>query len=250
MKDQLPRYLFLTAEIRKAIDKNTKQDGDLSLVLKQLDKEKEMALKQIVRRKEDLKKQILKQRGILPQTSNAIQVYGNRQKMADRGRPHPEELIQTTRPLHRTVSLDETFSTSSKPLPVRIKGHSLPASPFPRQNSADSSHFTSEPGVALSLRQRTDKVPITPNIIYQQKKSKQENLKNQEEVIKDTTADKAGAKLQGSTFKNVIRRYSDVTAMTAVQTMNNPRLLPRRKHSLFSVVASNKTYINESLTRQ
>ncbi|PFX22143.1 hypothetical protein AWC38_SpisGene13343 [Stylophora pistillata] len=113
MKDQLPRYLFLTAEIRKAIDKNTKQDGDLSLVLKQLDKEKEMALKQIVRRKEDLKKQILKQRGILPQTSKAIQVYGNRQKMADRGRPHPEELIQTTRPLHRTVSLDETFSTSN-----------------------------------------------------------------------------------------------------------------------------------------
>ena len=137
MKDQLPRYLMPTADMRKAIDRNTKQDEDLSLVLEQHDKEKKMALKQIVRRQEAFKKQILKRRESLPQKMSAVQVYGNGQKTADRERPHLEELTQTKRPIHRTVFLDETCSTSSEPLSVLIKRHSLPASPFPRHNSAD-----------------------------------------------------------------------------------------------------------------
>ena len=246
MKDQLPRYLMPTADMRKAIDRNTKQDEDLSLVLEQLDKEKKMALKQIVRRQEAFKKQILKRRESLPQKISAVQVYGNGQKTADRERPHPEELTQTKRPIHRTVSLDETCSTSSEPLSVLIKRHSLPDSPFPRHSSADSIHFTSMPGAVLSSRQQTDNAPTMPNIIFHQKKSWQEN---KEGDPKDTTVDQAGTKLQGNTFKNAIRRHSDVTAMTAVQTTSNPRLLQRRKLSEYSEVSSNKTYINETLTR-
>ena len=246
MKDQLPRYLMPTADMRKAIDRNTKQDEDLSLVLEQLDKEKKMALKQIVRRQEAFKKQILKRRESLPQKISAVQVYGNGQKTADRERPHLEELTQTKRPIHRTVSLDETCSTSSEPLSVLIKRHSLPDSPFPRHNSADSIHFTSKPGAVLSSRQQTDNVLIMPSIIYHQKKSWQEY---KEGDPKDTTVDQAGIKLQGNTFKNAIRRHSDVTTMTAVETTSNQRLLQRRKLSEYSEVSSNKTYINESLTR-
>ena len=161
MKDQLPRYLLPTADMRKAIDRNTKQEEDLLLVLEQLDKEKKMVLKQIVRRQEDFKKQILERRESLSQKINAVQVYGNGQKNADRERPHPEELTQTKRPIRRrTVSLDETLASSSEPLSVRSKRHSLPASPFPRHNSADSIHFTSEPGAVPSLHRRKDNVSI------------------------------------------------------------------------------------------
>ena len=161
MKDQLPRYLLPTADMRKAIDRNTKQEEDLSLVLEQLDKEKKMVLKQIVRRQEDFKKQILERRESLPQKINAVQVYGNGQKNADRERPHPEELTQTKRPIRRrTVSLDETLASSSEPLSVRSKRHSLPASPFPRHNSANSIHSTSEPGAVPSLHRRKDNVSI------------------------------------------------------------------------------------------
>lgn len=81
MKDQLPCYLMPTADMRKAIDRNTKQDEDLSLVLEQLDKEKKMALKQIVRRQEAFKKQILKRRESLPQKISAVQVYGMDKKL-------------------------------------------------------------------------------------------------------------------------------------------------------------------------
>ena len=40
MRDQLARYLNPTADMKNAIDRNAKQDEDLSAVLKQLDKEK------------------------------------------------------------------------------------------------------------------------------------------------------------------------------------------------------------------
>jgi len=65
MKDQLERCLHPTADMKKAIDRNAKQDEDLSIILKQIDREKRVALSQLSRKQDAFKKQVLKRQQIL-----------------------------------------------------------------------------------------------------------------------------------------------------------------------------------------
>ena len=245
MKDQLPRYLFPTADMKKAIDKNTKQDEDLSLSLKQLDREKKMVLKQISRKQEDFKKKQLKRRESLPQKFK-VQFSGHRLAAADGVRPHHDESTQTKRLVRRAFSLGETYSTPIERLPVVInQRHSPPVSPFLRNNSTELSHFTSKKGSVTPLLQRTDIVPISTDFIYDQKESEQDDCFEVPPPNK-MTANQFCTKLQGSAFQNVIRRHSDVTA---VHSTYNPRLLQRRRLTVHNVVAPNETCLNESVTR-
>ena len=46
MRDQLPKFLRPTNDMRKAIDRNAKQDKDLFSFTKQLDKERKMVIEQ------------------------------------------------------------------------------------------------------------------------------------------------------------------------------------------------------------
>jgi len=62
MKDQLPKFLQPTNDMKKAISRNAKTDEDLSRVLKQLDKEKKLAIEQLSRKQDLFKKEIIKRR--------------------------------------------------------------------------------------------------------------------------------------------------------------------------------------------
>jgi len=59
MKDKLPRSLLPTADMKRTIGRNAKNDADLSLLLDQLDKERKVALEQLSRRQNAFKKEII-----------------------------------------------------------------------------------------------------------------------------------------------------------------------------------------------
>ena len=132
MKDQLNRYLHPTPDMKKTIERNAKQDEDLSLALKQIDREKRMAFELLSRKQDDFKKQILKRRKTL---ANNFRV-----QLFDQGnRPCPQEMRQVNR-VRRTMSCEETRRPSMVHKLIS-KRHSLPASAFSNRDG-DGQHLT------------------------------------------------------------------------------------------------------------
>ena len=124
MKDQLNRYLHPTADMKKAIERNAKQDEDLSLALKQIDKEKRTALDLLSRKQDAFKKQTLKRQETLPSNSK-VQLF-DQGNTTVRNRPRPQEMEQVNR-VRRTSSCEETRRPSMVHKLIS-KRHSLPAS--------------------------------------------------------------------------------------------------------------------------
>lgn len=119
MRDQLPKFLRPTNEMRKAIDRNAKQDKDLFSFTKQLDKEKKMVIEQLSMKKDNFKKEMIKRRESLSNLKTRLS-----DDVADTGQP---------RPLRRAFSVGDIRSPSSIcQLPHLInKRHSHPSSPEP-----------------------------------------------------------------------------------------------------------------------
>ena len=214
MKDHLPRlYFHPTADMRKAINRNAKQDEGLSLVLMQIDKEKRIALDLLSRKQDAFKKQMLKRRETLANNSR-VQLFeqGN---VAIRDRPRPQEMEQVNR-VRRTLSCEETgrLSVVHKPT-VICKRHSLSASE----------------GDVTSLR-RTENTSI-----------RRKNVGPREEncINKDTLT-------QNHATNYAIRRHSAVTFPDGSNGNNNVRLLPRRRLTIHSFARPGTEHEMETLT--
>ena len=146
MKDQLNRYLHPTADMKKAIERNAKQDEDLSLALKQIDREKRMAFDLLSRKQDDFKKQILKRRETLANNFR-VQLF-DQGNTTVRNRLRPQEMEQVNR-VRRTMSCEETRHPSMVHKLIR-KRHSLPASAFSNRDG-DGQHLTTGSEVTSTL---------------------------------------------------------------------------------------------------
>ncbi|KAJ7393894.1 hypothetical protein OS493_003562 [Desmophyllum pertusum] len=254
MKDQLRRYLLPSADMKKAIDRNTKQDEDLLLVLEQLDKEKRVALDQLSRKQDTFKKQMIKRRDSLPQKFQ-MQFFQHR-NVADRvNRPRPDESSTQARHLLRRPSLscvETRRGVSLGQLPaVKTKRYSLPASPLPRDNSEELNRFTFKPGSEITSPRRTENAAIHFN--YNRQQSEQDESTNEDddyfEVFSTNkmASNKLNTKSHNSTAQNVIRRHSDVAAVD--HHINTPRLLQRRRTVTIHSLSSVSTCLSESVIR-
>ena len=152
MKDQLERYLLPTADLQKAIDRNAKQDKDLSLVAKQIDKEKRMTLNQLSRKQDAFKKQVLKrQQNLSKQFKVQLFQQGN---VAGTDRPRLYEMETASRE-RRRWSCEETRRASTVHLPtLQNKRHSLPCPAF---RSSDGDDFSLKTGSEIILPRRKEK---------------------------------------------------------------------------------------------
>ena len=230
MKDKLARYLHPTADMKKAIDRNAKQDEDLSAVLKQLDKEKKSALNQLSRKQEAFQKEMIKRQESLPQQFK-VQFFQQRNVVGE-DQPRPAKATQGHRLLRRTLSCpEETSSSAISQLPAVIrKRYSLPASPSPSDSRGKStSHFNFKAGSEKTSPQRTE-----------HKQRGQED-----DHIEALPAIKMFAKSEGFTAQNSIRRHSDGYGAD----LNNSRLLQRRRTVTTINTAPVKTYLNETVVR-
>lgn len=239
MKDQLGRYLLPTADMKKAINRNSKQDEDLSIVLKQLEKEKKMALNHLSIKQDAFKKQIIKRRESLPQHFK-VQIFQQR-AVAGRDRPHPEESLQANRILRRTSSCGDAPVTTKLELPAVIsKRHSLPASPLPRDIRGElTSRFTLKAGSNITSPGRT-----------KNEQSKQDVPTNEDDCFEALSTNTMPSyqfytKSPGYTARNAIRRHSDVPT---VLNLNSSRLLQRRRTTTVHMVPE-KTCVNETAVR-
>ena len=239
MKDQLARYLLPTADMKKAIDRNSKQEEDLSIVLKQLEKEKKIALNHLSIKQDAFKKQIIKRRESLPQHFKVQ--FTEQRSVAGRDRRHPEESLQANRLLRRTSSCGDAPGPAKFELPaVMGKRHNLPASPLPRDIRGElTSRFTSKAGSEITSPGRT-----------QNAHSKQDVSTNEDDCFEAlSTKTMPGyqfyTKSPGYTARNASRRHSDVPT---VVDLNNSRLLQRRRATTVHMVPD-KTRVNETVMR-
>lgn len=238
MKDQLERYLQPTADMKKAIDRNSKQDEDLSLLLKQLEKEKKIALYHLTIKQDAFKKQAIKRRESLPQPFR-IQFCQQRPAIR-RDRPHPQESFQANRLLRRTSSCGEAPSSSKLELPeVTNKRHSLPAFLLPRDSR-------------LTLKAGSDIAPLGRTLNAKNEQSKQGDVSsNEDDCFEDRSSNTMHsnqfyAKSSGYTACNAIRRHSDVHT---VVNLNNSRLLQRRRAATIHSMESDLTCLNGTVKR-
>ena len=244
MKDQLARYLLPTADMKKAIDRNSKQDEDLSVLLKQLEREKKIALNHLAIKQDAFKKQVIKRRESLPQQ---FRVQSCQQRtVIGRDRPHPQESSQANRLLRRTSSCGDTSSSSKLELPeVTNKRHSLPASPLPRDFRADfTSRFTFKAGRDITTLGRTQNA--------KNEQSKQVDVSsNDDECFEDrlsNTMHSNQLSVKPSSYTaqcNASRRHSDVPT---VANLSNSRLLQRRRTATVHI-EPDLTCVNEIVKR-
>ena len=208
MKDQLHGYLHPTADMRKAIDRNAKQDEDLSLALKQIDKEKRVALDLLSRKQDAFKKQQLKRRETLANNSK-VQLF-DQGTAAVRDRPRPQQTDQENR-VRRTMSCEETRLPSVVHIPTVVsKRYSLPASVF-RHEEGQSLSFTAE-GKVTSLR-HTENASI--------RSSKNVKQRDEKPIKEDTLT-------QNYATQSAIRRHSAIIFQDGSMN-NNVAFLPRRR---------------------
>ena len=128
MRDQLPKFLRPTNDMRKAIDRNAKQDKDLFSFTKELDKERKMVIEQLSMKKDNFKKEMIKRRESLSNLKARLS-----KDVAGTGQPRPGANNLVEMRLRRAFSVGDIRSPSSIcQLPHLInKRHSHPSSPVP-----------------------------------------------------------------------------------------------------------------------
>lgn len=212
MKEKLSRFIHPSADMKKAIDRNAKQDEDLSLVLKQIDIEKRIALDLLSRKQDAFKQQILKRRENVISQRLKVQVFGQKNvALGDQLRPHEMERVR----LRRTLSCEETSQPSMvRQRAVLSKRNSLPPSVSRDSDSHESGLKTGGVGwprgtVNESIRNKGDTHPEK----------------------EDTSISENNKQKQAS--QSPIRRHSDVTSAGGSMN-NNARLLQRRRVTMHS----------------
>ena len=243
MKDQLARYLLPTVDMKKAIDRNSKQDEDLSVLLKQLEREKKISLNHLAIKQDAFKKQVIKRRESLPQQFRVQ--FCQQRAVIGRDRPHPQESLQANRHLRRTSSCGDASSSSKLELPeVTNKRHSLPASPLPRDIRADfTNRFTFKAG--------SDVTPLGRTQNAKNEQSKQVDVSSNkdncfgERSCNTMYSNQLSVKSSGYLACNAIRRHSDVPT---VGNLYNSRLLQRRRTATVHL-EPDLTCVNEIVKR-
>lgn len=228
MKDQIERYLLPTNDMKIAIDRNTKQDEDLSLVLKQIDKEKRVTLRQLASKQDAFKKQILKRRETLPKHF-IVQRSFEQANVQSRDRPHLDEMVQQARRLRRSWSCEEPIRASKIHLPVALtKRHSLTVSSLPGVECGDE----------LSLKRtspRRMKNPLSSsNENYRQLEKEDKSLNENYKMV----ANHSYTKSPNYTAQNLIRqgRHSDAAFPGLNINNKSPRLPHRRRVTIHNLM--------------
>ena len=128
MRDQLPKFLRPTNDMRKAIDRNAKQEKDLFSFTKQLDKERKMVIAQLSMKKDNFKKEMIKRRESLSNLKPRLS-----DDVADTGQPRPGANNLVKIRLRRAFSVGDIRSPSSMCQLAHLinKRHSHPSSPVP-----------------------------------------------------------------------------------------------------------------------
>lgn len=117
MRNQLDKHLLPTIDMKKAIERNAKHEGDLSLALKKIDIEKRLALEQLSRKREAVKIQMFKKRETLSKQFK-VQLF-EQGSLESISRPRPNVGLQKS-PVRRSWSYEGT-SHSSKPHPLELR---------------------------------------------------------------------------------------------------------------------------------
>ena len=163
MRDQLPEYLRPTTDMRKAINRNAKNDEELSHALMQLDKEKKVVIKQLSSKQDTFKREIIKRQ----------------QPTVNEHFLEPANLaaVHRRKGLRRAFSVDNIRSSSSvgNLPPILNKRHSYPASPMPRRdNDEEHNHHSSchARGEITSPRRKNATITCDFNVITQQLQNK------------------------------------------------------------------------------
>lgn len=134
MRNQLDKHLLPTIDMKKAIERNAKHEGDLSLALKKIDIEKRLALEQLSRKQEAVKIQMFRKRETLSKQFK-VQLF-EQGSLESISRPRPNVGLQKS-PVRRSWSYEGT-SHSSKPHPLELRKRlSLPSSAFCNSTSDD-----------------------------------------------------------------------------------------------------------------
>ena len=140
MKETLPRFLLPTADMKKALNRNAKNDEDLSFLLKRIEKEKKVALEQVSRRQKAFKREMIMRREIQSNINLNCQFFehtdltnkkDNEKARLDINLCNRRRKLGTAQGLRRASSFEESLASSKIELPpVRTKRYSLPASPI------------------------------------------------------------------------------------------------------------------------
>ena len=137
MKETLPRFLLPTADMKKAINRNAKNDEDLSFLLKRIDKEKKVALEQVSRRQKAFKREMIMRREIQSNINLNCQFFehtdltnkkDNEKARLDINLCNRRRKLGTAQGLRIASSFEESLAFELPP--VRTKRYSLPASPI------------------------------------------------------------------------------------------------------------------------
>ena len=151
MRNQLDKHLLPTIDMKKAIERNAKHEGDLSLALKKIDIEKRLALEQLSRKQEAVKIQMFKKQETLSKQFK-VQLF-EQGSLESISRPRPNVGLQKS-PVRRSWSYEGT-SHSSKPHPLKLRKRlSLPSSAFCNSTSDDYAKSEKEANI-----QRMEHIP-------------------------------------------------------------------------------------------
>ena len=163
MRSQLDKHLLPTIDMKKAIERNAKHEGDLSLALKKIDIEKRLALDQLSRKQEAVKIQMFKKRETLSkQFKVKLFEQGSLEPIS---RPRAQGGLGKS-PVRRSWSYEGT-SHSSKPHPLELRKRlSLPSSAFCNSTSNDYVKPEKE-----ANEQRMEHIPIDRENDYNSEKS-------------------------------------------------------------------------------
>lgn len=213
MKETLPRFLLPTADMKKAINRNAKNDEDLSFLLKRIEKEKKVALEQVSRRQKAFKREMIMRREIQSNINLNCQFFehtdltnkkDNEKARLDINLCNRRRKPGTAQGLRRASSFEESLASSKIELPpVRTKRYSLPASPIQAGCKEEELRVKSL---------KIDKPFPTPKVVTD-----------------------FWTKSRNYEATNLFRRHSTTTAGTFVHVDDKSKLLDRRHTSLHNL---------------
>ena len=229
MRDQLPEYLRPTTDMRKAVNRNTKNDEELSHVPMQLDKEKKMVIKQLSSKQDTFKREIIKRQ----------------QPTVNEHFLEPANLaaVHRRKGLRRAFSVDNIRSSSSvgNLPPVLNKRQSYPASPMKRRDDDEehTDHHSSchARGEITSPRRKNATITCDFNVITQQLQNKctiDDCPEAHSNPVHKVIPQKPCMKSQDSATQKAPRRHSTVAA----PRLYNSRPLQRRRLAVHSLISS------------
>ena len=206
MRDrQLERFLQPTTDMKKAIDRNAKEDEGLTITIRHIEKQRRLALDHLSRKQHAFMKRALKRRESLSRNFK-VPFLKERQMVVGADNLSPDETSQA-RSL-RSLSFDETNSPVSTQKTSHLKnGLSLPALPSGILCRSENDGLTLKTGVS----------ELTP--------SRRTLIDGKYSTVSSSRGE-MDAKVPASTIEPAIRRHVTISAGSTMGY--ETRLLQRR----------------------